>query len=150
MEWLNHYMWWWYYTLNSELRAGGGNTDFIEWMSSALNKLPKYEWETYRGINMPSGIYKEFADLDIWSTFTDKAYMSTSTNKKVAQNFMWDGTYSRDYKVMMNIKSKNGRFIWNAGENEVLFDRWTKFKVVDKIKKKTAFWETTILYLEEI
>lgn len=149
-ERLGHYQGWWYYTLNTDLRNGVGNPDFIEWMSSAMKKLPKYEWETYRWINMTNDVYKKFADLKVWDTFSDAAYLSTSTDRKMANNFMGDGSYSRDRKVMMHIKSKNWRYIWNAWESEILFDKWTQFKVTDKSTKKTPFWETTNLYLEEI
>ena len=47
---------------------------------------------------------------------------------------------------MLKIKSKNGKFIWNAWESEILFDRWTQFKVI----QKNTNWKTINIYLEEI
>lgn len=136
----------WYQRLNGELRGWIVNEKMVNDISAAMKKMPNYEWEVYRWINLSDGDYQQFVDLKVWDVFTDPAFMSTSTSESVAKSFMDTTIYSAENKVMLKIKSKNGKFIWNAWESEILFDRWTQFKVI----QKNTNWKTINIYLEEI
>lgn len=141
---LENYMWGMYWGTNEGLRWGV-NVEWAEVISDAIKKLPKYEWDVYRWIGTSENTYKMFNNLKEWETFSDQAFLSTSTSKSVANNFMNDPTFWNN-KVMMYIKSKNWAFAWNAWESEVLFDRGTQFKVI----KKNNNWKVLEIYLEEI
>lgn len=126
-----------YRRLNEWLRAWQWDEEFANTLSNSLKKLPKYEWEVYRWIEGNSETKKMFDNIKVWEIYKDDGFMSTTTLEKFSKNFM---NWSDGYKFV--IKSKNWAFIWNAWESEVLFDRWTEFKVLKK--------EGHTIYLEEI
>lgn len=102
-----------------------------------LKKLPKYDWDVYRWVSK----YEWIEDLKIWDTFSDKAILSSSQSKIVADRFADD--------VLFEIKSKTGRDIWNFGtmksEQEVLFLPNTKFVIEDIVNTK----DKTIIKMTE-
>lgn len=112
--------------------------DSIKSISSFLTDAPKFEGTVYRGMSfdIAHGGDKEYeafmdnveSDID----FTLKPFTSTSVNKDEAMKF----TLKDNINILMEIKSKRGIALDGAAEfpkeQEVLFDRDSKFKLIDK------------------
>lgn len=90
----------------------------IKQLDLGLSKLPPYQGVVLRGVNLPKNM-----TLKIGGTFSDPAYLSTSTSNP------YGGTHQ------FIIHSKTGRqvemFSPNPDEKEVLFKRNTPFKIID-------------------
>ena len=118
------------YKINEPLRNGTELTqDQKEWikvLDRALEKMPVYEGEVTRSLSFQlqgKEALQEF--LDSYKTGdikTYKAYTSTTVGD----------TYNSNGEVQIKIISKTGRDIrkLNEGEQEILFERNKKFKIV--------------------
>ena len=118
------------YKINEPLRNGTELTqDQKEWikvLDRALEKMPVYEGEVTRSLSFQlqgKEALQEF--LDSYKTGdikTYKAYTSTTVGD----------TYNSNGEVQIKIISKTGRDIrkFNEGEQEILFERNKKFKIV--------------------
>ena len=118
------------YKINEPLRNGTELTqDQKEWikvLDRALEKMPVYEGEVTRSLSFQlrgKEALQEF--LDSYRTGdikTYKAYTSTTVGD----------TYNSNGEVQIKIISKTGRDIrkFNEGEQEILFERNKKFKIV--------------------
>lgn len=88
-------------------------------ISDALGKLPPHEGTVLRGGTFPEDVLERYRPGE---TVREDAFTSTSTNRPFPGN------------VAMTIESKTGKSIEQytvaKGENEVLFDRGTSFKVL--------------------
>lgn len=96
----------------------------VNGVSSALKKLPPYSGLVIRGVSM--GPYlKAYVPGKV---VVEKSFTSTSTHSDLIEFF--------NFPVVMKIKSKTGRLIRSfsaaPGEEEVLFDKETRFKVISK------------------
>lgn len=98
-----------YPTLNESLKA-------------ALKRFPSYEGFVFRGSNLPESVLEKHL---VGTTITYPAYTSTSTNPYIAEEF---GTHQ------FLIYSQSGRPVMGrsgvGGEQEVLFDAGTRFRVL--------------------
>lgn len=109
-----------------------------EKISSILKKLPSFEWKVYRWTQLDNATYERaYGWLKEGDVITEKAFTSTSTSPKIAEEFVWipldSKTPLKHFKnILFEIKSKNGKFILNPDEKEILFDRWTRFRVLEK------------------
>jgi len=119
------------YNLNEAFRKESDLTEQQETMKTnldkALKKFPKYEGEVTRSLELDSEMLKEFLNVHKEENIIEyKAYTSTTTGTR----------YNDNSNVELHIKSKNGRDIrqFNNEEQEVLFERDSKFKVV-KLEK---------------
>ena len=147
-----------YYDINSRIYAderlpayekAAKNT-----LNRALEKLPKYEGTVYRGVS--KGIseerlkqYKDAAEKG--GTITEKAFISTSKDKKIANLF------EAGKGVAFEIKTKTGRDIkdfsvyngnfYGSDEKEVLIGNNKKFKVIKYVVNNNGGIE---IGLEEI
>jgi hypothetical protein len=108
-------------------------------ISNALNKMDTFDGTTYRGTsNKAKHLYNKGDVVE------EKAFSSSSKDKVEAEKFAkWDGTF-------MEIKGKNGRSIESytkfQGQDEVVFDRNSKFKVTDVDKSSDQYK----IFLEEM
>lgn len=102
-------------------------------LNKLLTSAPKFEGEVYRGVEFSS---KEKADAFISNfkkggIYVDPGFMSTSTNKNIADQFKDSG--NGGLGISLKIKSKNGAAIKSLSdipsENEVLFGANSKFFV---------------------
>lgn len=118
------------YKINEPLRNGSELTqDQKEWikvLDRALEKMPVYEGEVTRSLSFQlqgKEALQEFLDsYKIGDIKTYKAYTSTTVGD----------TYNSNGEVQIKIISKTGRDIrkFNEGEQEILFERNKKFKII--------------------
>lgn len=122
------------YKINEDLRNGNKLTEdmevFKKTLDNALKKMPEYKGTVTRSLQF---MYDD--DLETFlkehkadKVVLNKSYISTTKGK---------GEYNPDGQVQMIIKSKKGRDVSmvNEAENEVLFERNSKFKVKDVYQK---------------
>lgn len=112
--------------------------DSIKSISSFLKDAPKFEGTVYRGMtfDIAHGGDKEYeafiTDVESDIDFTLKPFTSTSVNKDEAMKF----TSKDNINILMEIKSKRGIALDGAAEfpkeQEVLFTKDSKFKLIDK------------------
>lgn len=112
-------------------------------ISQALKKLPKYEGIVYRGETMSmKKLQERFLD-HIGDVVSDKGFVSSSLYMGTPKKFIsHDGIPKSHKRVIFEIQSKNGRNISKISEfngifnpenqHEILFDKSTKFLVLDK------------------
>ncbi len=115
------------YNINEKLRLNLNLTKedktFVNNLDNALNKMENYDGTVKRSIWIDSDDidyflkdFKEGKDINL------KSYVSTTKGK----------IYNPEARVQMKIKSKTGKNItkYNEAEQEILFRRNTKFKVI--------------------
>ncbi len=111
-------------------------------VSEGLAKLPTFSGETLRGTNLPQSVLDS---IESTGKFSDPAFMSSSTDASVAQQFRGDGN------AMLHLDATTGRDVTSAStygnlESEVLFDKGTEFDVVRKVWNPDGYWD---IYLKE-
>ena len=123
-----------YYVINDKLRSDGFDSlseaqkEKVEVLDSALEKLPTYSGDVTRVLEFDN---KE--DLNDFITkvqndgkLESEAYTSTTKGNEI---------YNDDAQIQMYIKNtKNGRDLegYDNGENEVLFERGSKFDILEQ------------------
>ncbi|MGE3610376.1 MAG: ADP-ribosyltransferase domain-containing protein [Bacteriovoracaceae bacterium] len=130
-----------YFDLNATLRGVKSDSDCLEtadYLNTVLRSLPKKNAKIYRGTKL----LPELKSLKVNSCISDKAFVSTSLRKWVAEQFT--------DKALMVIKAKSGRelgylsAVWE--EEEVLLPP----NVWLKLKKKTIKSKYTQFEFEEV
>lgn len=125
------------YKINVVLRARGSLTEeqkkFVEYLDSALEKMPIYKGTVYRSMT-------DFAIEDIDAFFA----RHTPGRKIVFSAYTSSGTkvYDENFPIQYVLQSKSGRDIRsvNPKEYEILFPRNTSFRVV-RVEGNTIFME---------
>lgn len=107
--------------------------DYTPALSYSLNKMPRYQGFTYRGVDNRYGLLDELQEtFKNKKPFIHKTVMSTSTSIDVADGFGRDitfkvygrsGTYGDEYSVY-------------SGEKEVLFRAGSKFEILEMYQEK--------------
>ncbi len=163
---LLHYTQRGYRNLNSALWAGqfGSDPKILEKkilvLLSALNKLPFYQSQVWRGemYSISSGEKKDpvlakerYDSYVIGEEFVAKGFWSTTKATRIESR----GRFLRNAMIIYRIQSKTGRSIeelsYYPEEEEVLFLPNTRFKVLDKtILKRIANQEYPFDYAYEI
>lgn len=125
-----------YKPLNRHLRqleTDSSCDNYAQLLNKALKKMPEIQGQkVYRG----TSYRKSFDDLKIGDCFSDKGFVSTSFDLKVAEDFYWS-TYSFDENgaVIFDIISVTGRDISEMSaapeEREVLLLPNTVLKLVN-------------------
>ena len=133
------------YIINEKLRQKlsltGEENNFIIHLDSALSKMPKYKGNLNRSL-----VFDNKNDL--------KAFLS---NYKAGNTIVYDeyisttckGVYNPDGQVQIHIfGASSGRDITtiNKGENEVLYQRNSSFKIISVVEEN----ETTKIYMKEV
>lgn len=132
------------YLLNDKLRNHIQLTEiekqWIQNLDNALKKMPKYQGSVTRDLNF---MFKEDKNLFLEQLengmVVDYSQFLSSTTDKV---------YNEDAEIRFHIISKNGRDIrkFNKKENEILFERNSKFRILH-IDHKSEMIE---IYMEEV
>ena len=145
-----------YVDINNNLRNGGNggeNSDIVKNIDSAINKSTIKSGTTlYRGTSTEAlGLNKSVRDLSaddikslVGKNIADKAYVSTSLKKNVADNFAGRSN-NVDGKVNMIITTKGNKRGLEVGSNsnfgnkekEIILPRGASLKVT-KAQKRTG------------
>jgi SPP1 gp7 family putative phage head morphogenesis protein len=117
-------------------------------LSSFLENAPKVSDTTYRG-KKGDRVFNEFKTLKKGDIYSEKAFMSTTYDKAIADKFA-DGNYN---KVIMTIKGKNGVLVEKYSdvrtEKEVLFNKGSNYKIESiKTEKKGLFGKILVSLIE--
>lgn len=132
------------YKINDKLRNNAKLSDddkeFIKSLDSALSKLPKYNGNLVRAVDISDKKQQsDFVDTFVINDVRRfSEYISTSTNAE----------YNPDAKIQIYIQNAaNGVDIrkYNTDEQEVLYQRDSVFRVVNKVEAN----EKTYILLEE-
>lgn len=163
------------YKINENLRAGQAMTkerwawitksqtystqgkSYVNDLSNILNNAPKYTGTTFRGMvfdtNYPKTWESFKENLKTGNIFSDKGFLSTSTNKSTREYFM---DSSGAHKISIEIKSKSGVDISSLSrepkEKEILFNKNSKFiiKEAKHIETDKLGRETWSVFMEEL
>jgi len=115
------------YKINDALRKGYALSPELDkttkYLDDALEKLPNYEGTTWRSVT-PDDKFKFVEEMTIGRTVTWDSFVSTSPQ-----------IYNKDDFAQVKITNvKRGKDIraYNDNEQEVLYRRGTKFKVLDR------------------
>jgi ADP-ribosyltransferase exoenzyme len=141
---------WEYLTVNSSLRKSNGTnvSEFAQYLDIALSKLPNYKNVVHRGAELSEPIFDTFQHSFLNKIpIIEYGFLSTTQSRIIATSFS-DGylfeIFSKRGKLIADI-AKNGTYSYES-EEEVLFRKDTRFKVLDIIKKSTH----TLIRLNEI
>jgi len=145
----------WYQPLNHNINHGishNGETELAKrLLNSALNKVPKFEGETYRAMKVHIDPEEKMKELEKMGTFRFEGFTSTSTAWKKAENWGSEGA-----RVLFAIQGKNGRNIkplsMHDQEEEVLFKAGTKFKFVGykEIPSYYSYLKIKVMIIKEV
>ena len=116
----------WYERINRELRELNPSEDvrfFAQLLNEALEKLPAFVGEVYRGMTVPDlDAHVDDYEIDVivpWAAFT-------SSSREITKAF--------DGNVLFSIASQNGRglgvYADKPSEEEILFCSGSKFRVL--------------------
>ncbi len=121
----------------------------INELSSFLDSAPKVTATSYRG-KKGDRIFEEFKSLKKGDTYSEKAFMSTTYDKNIADNFA-NGSYN---KVLMTIKGKSGVLVESYSdartEKEILFNKGSKYKIESIKSEKQGKYGKILVFLIEI
>lgn len=125
-----------YDVINGALRGADAPTPEAAWRISNVNQvfsdLPSTPGTTMRGTNVPDDVFKA---LEKGERFSDRAFMSTSTQREVAEGFI---SPNKPNPVLLEVQGTSGvdiaRLSAKASESEVLFRGSTLFDVVGEPK----------------
>ena len=126
-----------YKDVNDYLRSGSGGTPQIKstiaGLDSAIGKSTlSADTQLYRGASLPSSMVSSFS---VGSQIQDKAFVSTSTDRGVATQFMDGGRGTSDVVFTIRApKGSNALTVDGSSEKEVLLPRGSSFKI-DSISK---------------
>lgn len=118
-------------TLNEKLRNGEQLTDYeqslVDGLDSALDKAPEYEGDLKRSLEF-------YSDEDLNSFLKNCTEGNIITHLEYVSTTKSDEEYNPNGQVQITIiNSKHGRDIsyFNSEENEVLYQRGSRFRVVN-------------------
>lgn len=118
------------YLRNPEAHSGADGPAIqaqADQVSDGLAKLPREPGTTYRGVDFPGGVLDNYEPGQV---VTERAFTSTSRDPGVAQG-AFDGN------TLMVVTGQNGRdvapFSAHSYEAEILYDKGTRFKVMEKL-----------------
>lgn len=127
----------------------------IKWifLSKALKKLKSYIWTVYRWEQMTNEKFNEvYWGLKEWDIMTKPAFTSSSLKKWYAFKEFWWVTedwklsHPAEKNILFTIESKNWKYTFNSSEREILFDAWTKYKILEL----KDLWNIVYFTLEEL
>lgn len=135
--------------------------DHISDMDNIFNmKYPKYVGDSYRGMNLMNNneVRNITNKMKVGASVKMDEFVSSSRTRKQSESFVtpW---HQKDKVnpipgVMIKVKGKSGLFIDNVlskvDEEEILFNRGTKFKVTSNSVTKGKFRDTIEVEMEEM
>ena len=112
-----------------------GRTHYI---INALDKLPKFSWEVSRGINLSNKELSQYIqDLQVWDSYQDSAFLSTTKWSQVSKSFEWDVEFHIQSKTGVDISNLS---IYSSREKEILFKPNTVFRITKKEIKNNKYF----------
>ena len=106
----------------------------IEKLSSAVEKLPDFSGETYRGLQFRSAEMDKYGSLieklAVGGTFSDPAFFSTSKSQELMEKY--SSVMEGGKSIQMTVRGQSGKDIEKFSdmpESEVLYKPNTPFKV---------------------
>lgn len=109
--------------------------DIADKAAEGLRSLPDYKGETYRGTVLDNSL---IAKMKVGGTYSDKGFLSTSTDPKVADGFSGFNDAGKT-QVLFTIEGKHGKDISSASnfqnEKEILFNPSSKFRITSMEEK---------------
>lgn len=159
--------------INEALRTGSGGSKFNDTGKQIVMEIAALDVATrselrekpipvYRGIKNVEAL-KALDAMGVGSTFTDRAFVSTTTNVQTAIDFTNFGDLSNPNdvstservpsKVLMRISTRQGlpmaRYSAQSSENEVLLPRGGRFRIVSKEWRQTSeFNKSGVLHID--
>ena len=137
---INHYTGKDYFDLNHGIRTGNldeFNAAFEKVLNNTLDKLPNDIEGIYaRGAALNSNVIDGYKTAyDNKTVYNEKAFMSTTTEKSVADDFS-NNTGKNEFETIFTVNGKNGKSIsaislHGNNESEVLFKSRTDFNVLE-------------------
>jgi hypothetical protein len=110
--------------------------DIADKASEGLRSLPDYKGETYRGTSLDNSL---IAKMKVGGTYSDKGFLSTSSDPKIADAFNGGNAGVGKTAVLFTIDGKHGKDISKASsyddEKEILFNPNSKFKITSMEEK---------------
>jgi len=104
-------------------------------LSHALNKLPRYNGVTFRGVSKVDALWNELLEAaQTKKPFVNKTVMSTATDVCGADSFGSDITF----KIYGRSGVRCEEFSYFHGEKEVLFRAGSKFEIMEMYQSQTA------------
>lgn len=122
---------------------------FNELLTAALNKLPNYVGEVYRGESFytKEAFEERFLDLTKDKVYTNTTFLSTSAKDDILENFN-----RKKFNIKIYIKSKNGKFVdpfcrrVDMPYTQILILKNKKLKYINSQKSENF----AIIWFEEI
>ena len=153
-----------YDALNWYIRTGEVDPDnkanvetLIDQVSAFLKNAPKVKGKVYRGMSWSKGgeSSKKFdgflEQMEKGKKVQMKTFTSTSAEPSIVED-LFVGTEEYDHTIRFEIKSKSGVFLGDlseeAEEQEVLFDKDTKFKI--KKVDRAGYPDSVKIIMEEV
>lgn len=103
-------------------------------LSHALNKLPRYNGVTFRGVSKVDALWNELLEAaQTKKPFINKTVMSTATDVSGADSFGSDITF----KIYGRSGVRCEEFSYFHGEKEVLFRAGSKFEIMEMYQSQT-------------
>lgn len=124
---------------NIDLRAG--KKTGAKWMDENFNQAKPLQEsiQTYRGVDNAASLFGEPGSM-VGKTFSDKAYLSTSTSKEVADTFTKDVAKAENAPGMLTIHIPKGAKAvkvntggTNIAEREALLPRNSKLRITSDV-----------------
>ena len=123
--------------------VNGKYPDKVKRIDEGLSKMPSYNGEIYRGMNVDNDTMKSFENLKEGDPIKMKSISSWSSNKEVATDY--GGIYGKDNNSVIFVcdNNKSGSGVqhiskWGKRESEVLLPSTAKWKVTQN-KTQTKY-----------
>ena len=134
------------YNINEQLRYGiemnENDKEIVRTLDNALQKMPKFTGNVTRSVDIKGEDMDYFLrDYVVGNVIEYKAYTSTTEGE----------IYNPDVRVQMDILSNSGRNItkYNKDEQEILFARNSKFRVINVDKSNDFYVRISLKELEK-
>ena len=134
------------YNINEQLRNGiemnENDKEIVRTLDNALQKMPKFTGNVTRSVDIKGEDMDYFLrDYVVGNVIEYKAYTSTTKGE----------IYNPDVRVQMDILSNSGRNItkYNKDEQEILFARNSKFRVINVDKSNDFYVRISLKELEK-
>ena len=125
--------------LRDELKLNKQQETVIKNLDKALNKFPNYKGNVTRSLILDEEDLNKFLQIHkVGNKVTYKSYISTTVGNR----------YNELSNIELHIKSKTGKDIriFNEEEQEILFERNAKFKVIQSKKVNEVYH----IYMKEL
>jgi len=147
-----------YLILNRMLRFADKNgvkgaVEYIDAVVRALNRLPKFKGNSFRGMRFKGGIPDFINKLKPGMPFRDKGFFSTSVEEASAREYMNERPTEYPDRVMIYVRGYSGRLMQAITEvktdHEALFRPGTYFVVVKRWVSADGVLNLSLVEIDE-